>query len=278
MVQIMNSTLLRGAWDCHTHIYGPWEQFPLPSDAAYRPNAAPFDDLLERHAAMGIDHGVLVQAAPYGNDHAAILAAVARSQGRYRAVGLIDANTTDEQLQALHDGGMRGIRFNLMGHLPGNRDPDELRRLAERIQPWGWHVLLHGEMHSLLPVLDAWKTLSTPLVIDHMARLDLTQAVDEHELQRLEQHLRQPHRWIKVSGIDRALQGAPAPWDRGRQWLQRFLQCAPQRTIWGSDWPHPNIKGDVPDDHALLDFLLQTLQEPGLQKAVLIDNPAALYA
>lgn len=274
----MNSQLPRGAWDCHTHIYGPWDQFPLPKDAAYHPAAAPFDALLEVHASMGIEHGVLVQAAPYGTDHTAILAAIARSEGRYRAVGLIDAQTTDEQLQALHDGGMRGIRFNLMGHLPGNRDPEYLRGLAERVRPLGWHVLLHGEIETLLPVLDAWKTLRTPLVIDHMARLDLTQPVNESNLQVLEHHLRQPDRWIKVSGIDRAMQDVPAPWSQGLKWVRRFLQCAPERTIWGSDWPHPNIKGNVPDDARLLDFLLEACEEPALQKAVLVSNPAALYA
>lgn len=274
----MNSQLPRGAWDCHTHLYGPWEHFPLPTDAAYHPPAAPFDALLKVHAAMGIARGVLVQAAPYGTDHSAILEAMARSQGRYRGVGLIDAQTTDQQLQALHEGGLRGIRFNLMGHLPGNRDPQYLRTLAERVRPLGWHVLLHGELHTLLPVLDAWKTLRTPLVIDHMARLNLTQPVDEAQLQALEHHLRQPDRWVKVSGIDRALQGAPAPWAQGLKWARRFLRCAPERTLWGSDWPHPNITGQVPDDSRLLDFLLEACETPALREAVLVSNPAALYA
>ncbi len=108
-------------------------------------------------------------AAPYGTDHSAILAAIAESGGHYRGVGLIDETTTDEQLQVLHDGGLRGIRFNLMGHLPGARDPQKLRQLAERVAPFGWHVLVHGELHTLLPFLDQWKDLKTPLVIDHMA-------------------------------------------------------------------------------------------------------------
>ncbi|EXF93378.1 amidohydrolase [Pseudomonas fluorescens HK44] len=274
---IMHTLLPAGAWDCHTHIYGPWDQFPLPANAAYHPAPAPFEALLELHRSLGIEHGVLVQAAPYGTDHCAILSAIAASKGRYRGIGLIDDTTTDDQLQALHEGGLRGIRFNLMGHLPGNRDPEYLRRLAERVAPLGWHVLLHGETDVLLPVLDAWKTLRTPLIIDHMARLDLSKPVEEAPLKALEQHLKRPDRWIKVSGIDRAMQGAAGPWPQGLSWVRRFLECAPDRTIWGSDWPHPNVKGDVPDDALLLDFVLQTCADPTVAQAVLVTNPNTLY-
>ncbi len=140
---------------CHTHIYGPWARFPLPANAAYTPAPAPFSELLALHRRLGISHGVLVQAAPYGTDHSAILAAIAESDGHYRGVGLIDQDTSDAQLQALHDGGLRGIRFNLMGHLPGARDPQQLRRLAERVAPLGWHVLIHGELR---PCCRSWNS------------------------------------------------------------------------------------------------------------------------
>lgn len=267
-----------GAWDCHTHIYGPWDRFPLPKGAAYNPDPAPFSALLSVHEKAGISHGVLVQAAPYGTDHAAILAAIAATGGRYRGVGLIDEGMTDAQLETLHLGGIRGARFNLMGHLPGQRDPAALLRMAERLGKLGWHILLHGEAANLLPVLDILVTTGTPLVIDHMARPDLTKPVDAQQLARLEAHLRRPECWIKLSGVDRAMQGAPGPWPSAVDHARCLLAAAPDRAIWGSDWPHPNIKGPVPNEAELLDFILTVCETPERAKAVLIDNPAGLYA
>ncbi len=267
-----------GVWDCHTHIYGPWSQFPLPANAAYSPKPAPFSELLALHKRLGISHGVLVQAAPYGTDHSAILAAIASTNGQYRGVGIIDETTTDAQLESLHKGGLRGIRFNLMGHLPGARDPKKLRVMAERVAPLGWHVLVHGELPDLLPFLKVWDDLATPLVIDHMARPDFTKPVDASQLAELRTQLSNPNRWIKLSGIDRAMQGAQGPWPQALDQARDLLECAPERAIWGSDWPHPNIKGAVPDDAQLLSFVRQVCDTPALQTAVLIDNPSRLYA
>ena len=273
----MRATLPAGAWDCHTHIYGPWSQFPLPQGAAYQPEAAPFDQLLEVHAKLGIDCGVLVQAACYGQDHSALLVALASRPGRYRGVALIDENITDAKLQLLNDGGVRGIRFNLMGHLPGQRDPSVLRRLARRAKALDWHVLLHGSVRDLLPVLDALSEVSVATVIDHMARQDATRPSDEGAVRALEEHLKLEHCWIKLSGVDRMMKGAPPPWNAAVPMARRLLQCAPDRAIWGSDWPHPNIEGDVPDDIALLEFLHEVCQGQAAVQAVLVNNPNRLY-
>jgi predicted TIM-barrel fold metal-dependent hydrolase len=271
-------TLTGGVWDCHTHIYGPWDVFPLPANAAYRPAAAPMADLLAMHERLGIGHGVLVQAACYGTDHRALLAALAATDGRYRGVALVDETVRDADLQTLHEGGICGVRFNFMGHLPGDRDMDRLRRVAERVRPLGWHALLHGHLAQMLPVLDAWRDLDMPLVIDHMARQDATREWDEPALQRLVRHLAHPQRWIKLSGVDRAMQGAPAPWDATLPLARRLLDAAPQRAIWGTDWPHPNIQGPVPDDARLLDFLVDVCRDAATAQAVLVDNPQRLYA
>jgi 2-pyrone-4,6-dicarboxylate lactonase len=268
---------LDDAWDCHTHIYGPWAQFPLPADAAYSPPEATFDTLLALHGRLGIGHGVLVQAAPYGTDHRALMAALAASGGRYRGTGLIDLETSDSQLQALHDGGMRGIRFNLMGHLPGLRDPDILRQLTERVKPFNWHVLLHGRIQDLQPALDRLDGCGVPLILDHMARLDGSGAPDEASIGAIETALARPDCWIKVSGVDRLMQGAPAPWDAALPLMRRLLRAAPERAIWGTDWPHPNIQGAPPDEATLLSFLTEVCDDPALLRAVLVDNPRRLY-
>ncbi len=266
-----------GLWDCHTHIYGPWKIHPLPDEAAYQPIEAPMGKLLALHERLGIRHGVLVQAACYGDDHSALLAALAISGGRYRGVALADDSTTDDELQALNDGGVRGIRFNFMGHLPGERDLRRLRALAERIAPLGWHALLHGRIDQLLSVLDEWKDLDTVLVIDHMARQDATAPLDEAKVRALEGHLRHSKRWIKLSGVDRLMQGAAPPWNAALPLARRLLRAAPERAIWGSDWPHPNIQGDTPDDGDLLDFVREACGAQAAADAVLIHNPQRLY-
>jgi 2-pyrone-4,6-dicarboxylate lactonase len=274
---MIRSALKGGLWDCHTHIYGPWETFPLPANAAYRPAAAPMTELLALHQRLGISHGVLVQAACYQTDHRALLSALAMTGGRYRGVALIDDGMSDAALLALHDGGVRGIRFNFMGHLPGERNLDQLRRLAERVRPLGWHALLHGHLEQLLPALDAWRDLVMPLVIDHMARQDATRELDEPRLKQLEQHLQHEQRWIKLSGVDRMMQGAAPPWDAASPVARRLLDAAPERAIWGTDWPHPNIQGAAPDDGRLLDFVCDVCGSAAAAEAVLVHNPRRLY-
>ncbi|CAE6840639.1 2-pyrone-4,6-dicarbaxylate hydrolase [Paraburkholderia domus] len=274
---MMVSAQAGGLWDCHTHIYGPWKSFPLPDDAAYRPAEAPMTRLLEMHQGLGISHGVLVQAACYGTDHRALLAALAITEGRYRGVALIDGTADDATLQKMHDGGIRGIRFNFMGHLPGERNLDQLRVLVERIKPFGWHALLHGQLRQLLPVLDAWSDLDIPLVIDHMGREEATREPDESRLKELAKHLRHTKRWIKLSGVDRMMKGAPSAWTAAIPVARMLLAVAPERAIWGTDWPHPNVQGNVPDDACLLRFVHDVCGDDKTKEAVLVDNPRRLY-
>lgn len=274
----MRPTLPSRAWDCHTHIYGPWDQFPPHADAAYRPAAAPFSALRQAHERLGLSHGVLVQAACYGTHHGALLAALAASEGRYRGVALVDADISMTDLERLHEGGVRGVRFNFLGHLPGERDPERLRRLAERIAPLGWHILLHGKPDELQPALKALDGLDLPLVVDHMGRLSLANATDPANLALLERHLDRHNGWIKLSGVDRMMDGAPPAWEAALPLVRKLLSWAPDRAIWGSDWPHPNIQGAVPDDDALLGFILDACGGQATAQAVLSDNPNRLYA
>ncbi|MBV8622492.1 MAG: amidohydrolase family protein [Herbaspirillum sp.] len=264
-------------WDCHTHVYGPWESFPLPPDAAYRPAEAPMTQLLALHSRLGISRGVLVQAACYRGDHSALLAALHSTGGRYRGVALIDGDTDEASLQALHNGGVRGIRFNFMGHLPGERNLVQLRQQAERVRQFGWHVLLHGQIGQLLPVLDAWHDLDVPLVIDHMARVNGCLPLDEDALGALQRHLERDKRWIKLSGVDRVMQGAPGPWEAALPLARRLLQAAQGRAIWGSDWPHPNIQGAPPEEPQLLEFIRAACGNTANVEAVMCGNPQILY-
>jgi len=264
-------------WDCHTHIYGPWERFPLRDDAVYRPKQAPLAALLEMHRKLGISRGVLVQAACYGTDHTAVLDAIARTEGRYRGVALLDGSESDAQLQALHGAGIRGVRFNFMGHLAESQSLSELELLAQRVGALGWHVLLHGNLARILPVLDQWRKLRTTLVIDHMSRPNFALDADRDGLMMLRQYLDDEHRWIKLSGVDRAMSGSSDSWSMALSPVRELLKAAPERAVWGSDWPHPNIEGEVPDDAALLAFIEEACGDRETADAVLVRNPSRLY-
>ncbi|WP_250478722.1 MULTISPECIES: amidohydrolase family protein [unclassified Caballeronia] len=266
-----------GRWDCHTHIYGPWQDYALPEDAVYRPQEAPLTALLEMHRKLGISHGVLVQAACYRTDHAALLDALSHTEGQYKGVALLDGSESDSQLEALHDGGIRGVRLNFMGHLAEAQNLSELGGLAERVGSLGWHVLLHGKLDQVLPVLASWRKLRTTLVIDHMARPDLDLDADIEGLVALRKYLDNEHRWIKLSGVDRMMGGSDKPWFKALPHVRGLLAAAPDRAIWGSDWPHPNIQGDVPSDAKLLEFIETACGDTQTADAVLVHNPRRLY-
>lgn len=266
-----------GRWDCHTHIFGPWQDFPLPQDAVYRPNEASMAALLEMHRNLGISHGVLVQAACYRTDHTALLDALLHTEGQYKGVALVDGSESDRQLEAFHDGGVRGVRFNFMGHLAETQNLSDLRALAERVHSLGWHVLLHGKLDQVLPVLDSWRKLRTTLVIDHMGRPNPDSDADIDRLVALRKYLDNEHRWIKLSGVDRMMGGSDKPWSKALPHVRGLLAAAPDRAIWGSDWPHPNIQGDVPDDAKLLEFIETVCGDTETADAVLVHNPRRLY-
>jgi predicted TIM-barrel fold metal-dependent hydrolase len=264
-------------WDCHTHIFGPYADHPLPHDAIYRPAPAPFTALRRLHRALGITHGVLVQGACYGDDHDAVLSALASGAGAYRGVALIDPDIDEAKLAAMHAGGIRGIRLGLMSHLGGKPDPARMAAQLERVRRYGWHALVHGEVADVVGAIDTLAPFGVTLVIDHMARVDAAAGIDYAAFTALEQCLASPDVWIKLSGADRITGGA-APYDAAVPVARRLLERAPDRAIWGSDWPHPNIAYPVPDEAQLLDWIRRVCGDPATLDAVLRANPARLYA
>lgn len=264
-------------WDCHTHIFGPYHRHPLPDDAVYRPAAAPFAALRSLHRTLGITHGVLVQGACYGSDHGAVLAALDDGGGAYRGVALISPDIGEAELAAMHRRGIRGIRLGLMSHLGGKTDTGRLRAQLERIRPYGWHALVHGLIDDVVPALDALAATGVTLVIDHMARVDVHRGTGYPAFAALEQWLASPQLWIKLSGADRITASA-GPYDAALPVARRLLACAPDRAIWGSDWPHPNIGYPVPDEAQLLRWIRTVCGDASTADAVLRANPARLYA
>jgi 2-pyrone-4,6-dicarboxylate lactonase len=262
-------------WDCHTHIFGPWSQFPLPDAPAYRPEEAPFEALRAVHRACGITHGVLVQAACYGTDHGALFDALAAGNGCYRAIALIDPDIEESVLADMHARGVRGIRLGLMPHLPASHGASRLRDLLTRIRPYGWHALLHAPIDKAVEALSALSDPGVPLVVDHMGR-PAADAFKSAHVDALVDHLSRPDVWIKVSGADRVSAGR-RPFDDALPLMQRLLRTAPERAIWGSDWPHANITSDLPDVAELRALLTQACDGAASEEGVLHINPARLY-
>lgn len=275
----MSIKLPKGSWDCHFHIYGPFDRFPLPENASYHPEPATFSQLLELHKSLGIEHGVFVQAVTYGSDNLIILDAIKQSNFNYRGIALVDTDITNEHLAELKQGGICGIRFNMMGHLPGRYDSQELRCLVERIARFGLHVQIHGKIEDISPAIEAWQDIEVDIVIDHMARPNLLDPKSaKTTFTMLQQIMKNPKCWLKISGIDRAMDGLPSEtWDGSLAWVRKLIMLAPNRVVWGTDWPHPNVKGEVPNDNDLLEFSLKVIDTPELIHAVFIDNPRKLY-
>lgn len=268
--------LPKGSCDAHCHVFGPAARFPFAPSRTYTPVDGPWETLAELHELLGLDRTVLVQASCHGTDNSAMLDAIAKSNGTCRGVAMVGRDVSDDELQRLHDGGVRGIRFNFVTHLGQDADLDSVRELAARIAPFGWHAVVHFEADRLETLAPALKSLPVPMVIDHMGRIDVSAGLDQPAYVMLLDLMQDPRFWIKVSGSERLTRQGPPYADAavfGRDLVTRF----PDRTLWGTDWPHPNIKKDMPDDGALVDLLASIAPDDAALKRLLVDNPTRLY-
>jgi 2-pyrone-4,6-dicarboxylate lactonase len=226
---------------------------------------------------LGFARNVIVQASCHGTDNAATLNAIARSNGRARGVAVVDPAISDAELERLHAGGIRGVRFNFLKRLVDDAPKDKFLEIARRIQPLGWHVVVYFEadvLAELRPFLDAIPTL---LVIDHMGRPDVAQGPDGPDMQAFRALLdSRTDIWTKVTCPDR-LDAKGPPWDDFAAAVAPLVADYPDRVLWGTDWPHPNMQDSVPDDGALVDMIPRIAPTPERQHKLLVANPMRLY-
>lgn len=265
-----------GAVDAHCHVFGPQAQFPFSAKAKYLPEDAGPDMLFALRDRLGFSRNVIVQASCHGTDNAATLDAIAKSNGTARGVAVVDPAITTEELQALHEGGMRGVRFNFLKRLVDDAPKDKFLDLAGRL-PKGWHVVVYFEADILVelrPFLDA---IPVPLVIDHMGRPDVSQGPDGPDMRAFRALLdSRPDIHFKATCPDR-LDAAGPPWDDFARAVAPLVADYPDRVLWGTDWPHPNMQDAIPDDGALVDMIPHIAPSEELQRKLLIDNPMQLY-
>ena len=270
-----------GAVDAHCHVFGPMDRFPFSSKAKYLPEDAGPEALFALRDHLGFSRYVIVQASCHGTDNSATLDAIARSQGKARGVAVVDPAISESELAALHDGGIRGIRFNFLKRLVDNAPKDKFLEVAARL-PAGWHVVIYFEADILDEMRDFIDAIPIPVVIDHMGRPDVSQGPDGPDLRAFRTLLdSREDIWFKPTCPDRldAIKegGGGDPWDAFANAVAPLVADYPQRCIWGTDWPHPNMADEIPDDGHLVDMIPRIATTVQLQQSLLVDNPTRLY-
>jgi len=264
------------ACDAHCHVFGPAHRFPFATDRSYTPPDSSIDDFEVLQDRLGLSRAVFVQASCHGTDNAAMVDALGRGHGRYAGVAMIDETFTDADIGALHDAGVRGIRFNFVAHLGGAPEPDVFWRIVERVVPFGWHIVLHFDAKDLAAYAEMLDRMPCPFVIDHMARVPTADGLDQEPFRALLALLADERAWVKISGAERLTADGPPPYDDVIPYAQALIAAAPNRVLWGTDWPHPNVR-HMPDDGDLVDLLAVFAPDEAVRNRILVDNPARLY-
>ena len=265
-----------GSCDAHCHVFGPGNLFPYADTRKYTPPDAPKEKLRELHDTLGLERAVIVQASCHGTDNAAMLDAIAASNGRYRGVCNASDAFGDSHFEELHAGGIRGVRFNFVKHLGGAPDLDRMRAIISKVRHLRWHVELHFDAKDLLEYEAVLDEIPLPVVIDHMGRTPVSDGLDQAPFQALLDKLRKTgDLWVKVSGAERISAAGP-PFSDAVPFANACIEAAPDRVIWGTDWPHPNVK-IMPNDGDLVDLIPQIAPTTELQQKLLVDNPARLF-
>jgi len=262
-----------GACDAHNHVFGPAAKFPYAPDRRYTPEDAPKEALAALHALLGVERAVIVQASCHGKDNRAMLDAIADAPDRRRGIAFVDDGFTEKDLAALDRGGIRGVRFNFVRHLGGTPDMDVFHRVIDRIKGRGWHVVLHMDAPDIVPLTNMMKQLPLPFVIDHMGRVDAAAGTQQPAFRALLELAKRENCWIKVCGSERI---SPPPYAAAVPIARALVEAIPDRVLWGTDFPHPNLKHEA-DEADLVDLVPQFAVTAEAQRRLLVDNPVRLY-
>jgi 2-pyrone-4,6-dicarboxylate lactonase len=267
-----------GAVDAHCHVFGPGDVFPYAPSRKYTPCDASKDQLWALRKHLGFSRSVIVQATCHGADNRALVDAIAHSGGTARGVATVKRDVTDEELHRLHEAGVRGVRFNFVKRLVDRLDPDELQEIAARIAPLGWHIVIYFVAEELEELSPFFLSLPAPLVVDHMGTPDVSQPVDGPGFQRFVDFMAaRDDIWCKVTCPERLSKSGPPFYEDVVPFGRRIVEAFPDRVLWGTDWPHPNMKTHTPDEGQLVDFIPKIATTPELQRRLLVDNPMRLY-
>ncbi len=267
-----------GAVDAHCHVFGPGAEFPYAPERKYTPCDAGKAKLRALRDYLGFSRNVVVQATCHGADNRAMVDAVSSSNGLARGVATVRRSVTDAELAAMDAAGVRGVRFNFVKRLVDTTPRDELVEIATRVAKLGWHVVIYFEAAELPELYDFIASLPATVVVDHMGRPDVTKPVDNPEFALFEKLMADnPQVWSKVTCPDRLSASGPPHYDDFVPFARRLVERFRDRVLWGTDWPHPNLKTHMPDDGALVNIIPRIAPTAELQQRLLVDNPMRLY-
>ncbi|MER7768693.1 amidohydrolase family protein [Kitasatospora sp. NPDC096140] len=274
-----------GAVDAHCHVFGPGGQFPYAPERKYTPCDASKDQLFALRDHLGFSRNVIVQATCHGTDNRALVDALHAADGMARGVATVHPGVPDEELRELHEAGVRGVRFNFVKRLVDAAPQQDLWDVVERIGPYGWHVVVYFEAADLADLREFLLSIPVPLVVDHMGRPDVTKDPHGPEFEAFLDFMRaRPDIWCKVTCPERlsvsgppALGGERTAYRDVVPFARRVVEEFPDRVLWGTDWPHPNLTHHMPDDGLLVDFVPHIAPTPELRHRLLVDNPMRLY-
>jgi 2-pyrone-4,6-dicarboxylate lactonase len=264
--------------DSHFHVFGPHNEFPYSPTRPFTPTDAGKADLFQLHEFLGIQRGVFVNSTAHGRDNRVLVDLLEAGKGRYRGVALIDPTTPAAEIESLDDAGVRGIRLHWYFPRGGAPRPrDEMRDMIALVADYGWHIANHVGGNNMVDYYDFIASIEAPVVIDHMARIDIDQGLDGPAFTALKRLLDRGNAWVKLSGADRITK-EPHHYERTIPFARALAQHAPERIVWGTDWPHPNHRpGEVPNDGELVDLIGAIAPGTRTRQLMMVDNPTRLF-
>ncbi len=265
-----------GAWDTHAHVFGPESKYPYSPARGYTPPDATLEEYDALHRILGVARGVLTQPSVYGTDNSAMLDAMARAEGRLRGVAAVDAQATEQTLASLHEAGVRGLRVNL-ADAGGNPFGSfaQVRAMAERVKDMGWHVEFLIHVHEFADLYETFADFPVDCVFGHMGYVPTRAGTGA--LGEFLDLLKSGRAWVKLTGAYRITGLTQTPYTDVDATARAIVEAAPARVVWGTDWPHPRCPVPVPNDGDLADQLLDWAPDEDVRRAILVDNPRALY-
>lgn len=268
----------QGAVDAHCHVFGPAALFPYAPERKYTPCDAPKEKLFALRDFLGFERNVIVQATCHGKDNRALIDALVHSDGKARGVASVGPAITPDELKAMHDAGVRGVRFNFVKRLVDATPKEVFLGIADKIAKLGWHIVVYFEAQDLESLIPFLRQLPTIIVVDHMGRPDIAKGVDHPDFARFVDLMADnANIWSKVTCPERLSVAGPPDYYDVVPFARRIVERFPDRVLWGTDWPHPNMTTHMPDDGRLVDFIPKIATSEDARKALLVDNPMRLY-
>ena len=266
-----------GAVDAHCHVFGPAAEFPYAPERKYTPCDAGKDKLFALRDHLGFTRNVIVQATCHGKDNRAVVDALKAADGLARGIATVGPGITEAEIAEMDAVGMRGVRFNFVKRLVDSTPKEVFLGIAEKIAKFGWHIVVYFEAQDLAELIPFLKELPTTIVVDHMGRPDVAKGVEHPDFQRFIRLMEEmPNLWSKVTCPERLSLSGP-PYDDVIPFCQAIVERFPDRVLWGTDWPHPNMTTHAPDDGALVDYIPKIARTQEQQRKLLVDNPMRLY-